>query len=118
MDTNTRRELEWAAVSFIGSLAVVWGAVAVAGIRWPAYVTFTFAAVMAIVIDGWRFYAENAIPDESQPSFRRARPVRRRMATHRPPVLHRTGDALGSEARVATVLVRNSARSVRGRGAH
>lgn len=64
MDERLKKELAWAAGSFLGSLAFLMVLGVTIRADTPSYALVTGAALMAIAIDGYRFYQENAQLDE------------------------------------------------------
>jgi hypothetical protein len=61
MDARMRREIELAAASLAGSSVLVCAFVLSAGIHPPLYAIVVVALLGAILVDGVRFYRENAI---------------------------------------------------------
>jgi hypothetical protein len=83
---ETRNEMLWAAGCFLGSLGLLCALVFGAGLTVPAYALVTGAALMAIVIDGYRFYQANAeVEDDVRATgaWRPARLIPARERAHR-----------------------------------
>jgi hypothetical protein len=60
MDDRLKNETLWAVGCFFGSLVFLSALALAAGAAVPLYALVTGGAVMAIAIDGYRFYEENA----------------------------------------------------------
>jgi hypothetical protein len=87
MNDRLRDELLWAAGCFVGSLVFLYALMLGAGVSVPLYAMVTGAVLMAIVIDGYRFYQENAKIDRdvrATNAWRPARLIPVRDRSHRP----------------------------------
>jgi ammonia channel protein AmtB len=87
MDERLKNEMLWAAGCFVGALALLCALTLAAGMSIPLYALVTGAVLMAIAIDGYRFYQENAQVDHdvrATGAWRPARLIPVRERSHRP----------------------------------
>jgi hypothetical protein len=87
MDDRMRKEMLWAAGSFVGSLVFLVALMLGASVTVPLYALVTGAALIAIAIDGYRFYQENAQVDNdvrATGAWRPARLIPVRERSHQP----------------------------------
>ena len=84
MDERLKREMFWALGCFFGALAFLYALGFVARADVPAYALVTGAALIAILVDGYRFYQENAEVDNDVRTTGLWRPARLIPARERP----------------------------------
>lgn len=61
MKASVKREIEWAGLCLLGALAVVYAYVLSVGLHPPLYAVLTVAVIGAVLVDGYRFFRENAV---------------------------------------------------------